>query len=168
MSQMSIAIQKLLQPPLPIIAAVRIICSGFLFLAVAVGFEFGVEMVPQQKIFTIAVCLIASFCGIYYSCRLVKSFYISISSHGSIALTIGVSASGDEAINAGSGPQAAELMAGTTVWPSLIILRLQLADGRIVCIPVIKGFTDEQSFRILAVACKWILRQNDPAQGAKS
>lgn len=165
---MSIAVTALLKTPLPIIAAVRIISSGFLFLAATIWFGFGIEMAAKQKIVTIVTCLIAASFGLYYSRRLVKSFYISISSDGSITLVELYSPTVHEEKDANGWPEIAQLLPGTTVWPHLIMMRLSMANGHVVFIPVMRALTDQQMFRSLAVACKWILRQNDPAQGAKS
>lgn len=163
---MSIAVSALLKTPLPIIAAVRIVSSGFLFLAATVWFGLGVEIELPQKILTITVCLIAGFSGLFSSRKLVNSFYISISRRGDVTFATASSQSISSAFAV--DPANAELMPGTTIWPHLIVLRLSLANGQIVFIPVMKGLVDEHTFRGLSVACKWILRHNDPAQGAKS
>ena len=168
MSLMTIAVSALLKTPLPIIAAVRVVSGGFIFLAVAVWFGIGVAMELPHKILTVVMCLSAATSGIYYSHKLVKSVYISISPIGTVTFNELCSGSVKKNPKTAEDNETVELLPGTTVWPHFIILRLALASGRIVYIPIMKGQTPEQDFRSLAVACRWILRQNDPAQGTKS
>lgn len=165
---MSIAVSALLKTPLPIIAAVRIVSSGFLFLAVVVWFGFGIEIELPQKILTITVCLIAGFSGLFSSRKLVDSFYINISREGDVTFAIASSQLISTEVVTAADPAKAKLLPGTTIWPHFIVLRLSLANGHIVFIPVMKRLVEEHTFRSLSVACKWILRHNDPAQGTKS
>jgi toxin CptA len=51
---------------------------------------------------------------------------------------------------------SAELMAGSTLWPGFLLLRLRGADGRTTTLLVWSGDVAEGAFRPLAVACRAI------------
>ena len=54
----------------------------------------------------------------------------------------------------------AQLLAGSTIWPSLLILRLRLENGRVRTIPVLPDSVSKESFHALQVACRWVASHN--------
>ena len=54
----------------------------------------------------------------------------------------------------------AQLLAGSTIWPSVLVLRLRLEDGRIRTIPVLPDSVSQESFQALQVACRWVASHN--------
>lgn len=52
------------------------------------------------------------------------------------------------------------LLAHSTIWPSLLMLRFSSADRACIVIPVFKDCLSEAGFRELSVACRWIAAHN--------
>ena len=57
----------------------------------------------------------------------------------------------------------AQLLAGSTVWPNLLLLRLRLENGRVRTIPVLPDSVSRETFRALQVACRWVASHNNDA-----
>lgn len=54
-----------------------------------------------------------------------------------------------------AGPaETVRLLAGSTLWPGLLLLRLGGADGRVAALPIGPGSVAGPAFRPLAVACR--------------
>jgi len=94
-----------------------------------------------------------------------KTFHIDISGVGQIRLRqdTDLAASAAHTENAMTDGQSSEevvqLLADSTLWPHFMLLRLQLARGGIVSIPVLPDSMDATSFRRLSLACRWIAAQ---------
>ncbi len=52
------------------------------------------------------------------------------------------------------------LMSDSTIWPHLLLLRLQTASGKIRLLPILPDSVSRDSFRALSVACRWMVTQN--------
>ena len=89
---------------------------------------------------------------------------IDISGVGQIRLTVyQVMRGGALRAEGGDGAQGApvSLMAGSTLWPGLLLLRLRAGDGRVTVVPVWPDSVAAALFRPLAVACRTIAARTD-------
>ena len=53
-------------------------------------------------------------------------------------------------------PVAAQLLSGSTLWANLLLLRLQLRNGRTKSVVILADCVPENVFRAISVACRWI------------
>ncbi len=54
----------------------------------------------------------------------------------------------------------AQLLAGSTIWPGMLFLRLRLENGKTRTIPILPDSVSEDTFRSLSVACRWLISHN--------
>lgn len=97
-----------------------------------------------------------------------KSLHIDISGNGQITVEEDNAESArrrQEGFQpAQTSRKLARLMPDSTLWPHLLLLRLQVEDQGIKNLLVLPDCMDESSFRALAVACRWIAARNDPIE----
>lgn len=54
----------------------------------------------------------------------------------------------------------AQLLAGSTIWSSLLVLRLRLENGCVRTIAILPDSVSQESFQALQVACRWVASHN--------
>jgi toxin CptA len=130
---MSIAVSVLVRPS----RLLRLLQGGFcLSLALAAC------AVPPEQAWLLAAAALAA---LHTAIRPVKPVHIDISGVGRIRLTV-YQYSGAEM----------RLLAGSTFWPQLMLLRLQPAQGRSCWLLVLPDSVARQQFRRLALALRAI------------
>ena len=108
-----------------------------------------------------AASLIAAAIALFLVLRGRKTIWLHISATGQIRVV-------EHLINSSSArakPQVmkaglAQLLAGTTVWPGMLFLRLRLESGKTRTIPILSDSVSEDTFRALSVACRWLVSHN--------
>ena len=107
-----------------------------------------------------AVCVLAAAVALFLVLRERKTVWLHISGTGQIRmvehLASGNSRAKPQVMKAG----LAQLLAGTTIWPGLLFLRLRLENGKIRTIPILSDSVSEDTFRALSVACRWLISHN--------
>jgi hypothetical protein len=102
-----------------------------------------------------------------------KSLRIDISEHGQIAVTedktcsiqSGEPRSGQPLQQQDSaGTTVVKLLPDSTIWPHLLLLRLQAEDRRIRNVLILRDCMSAEDFRSLSVACRWIAAHNGQAK----
>ena len=109
------------------------------------------------------VCSVAALSLFYSALTLTKSFVIDISGTGVIRLhhTGQVAAdAGHSVSNDQQDSEVVQLLKDSTLWSSMMLLRLRMANGQVVVIPVLSDAMSADSFRHLSIACRWIIRQD--------
>ena len=53
------------------------------------------------------------------------------------------------------------LMDNSTVWPHMLLLRFRSKNGHISVLPVMFDSVDQEAFRALSIACRWISTRNE-------
>jgi toxin CptA len=93
--------------------------------------------------------------------RATKTRQIDISGLGHIRLQVqqGMGWSGADG-------EPVSLLAGSTVWPQLMVLRLGATGAAVTVLPVLRDSVTATTFRVLAVAVGTIGGRNDPIVGA--
>lgn len=128
------------------------------------------EISLLARLMTGGICLLAAGTGLSRALRVQKTYKIDISGVGQIRLA-GItprSASSSSApaplvsprVDTGRS-EVVRLMDGSTLWPYLMLLRLQAEDGRVTIVPVLPDCVSVATFRALAVACRWIAAHNN-------
>ena len=143
---------RLLQLAYCLMAAVLFITSIVLLRTAGVNhFLFSVNALLG------AVCAIASFALVAAAFRRQTALRIDVTGLGQIHLV-------ETCINAGAGSptrsnapgEVVRLCPGSTLWSSLMVLRLQSVSGRITTLVLLPDSLSDDEFRSLSVACRWI------------
>jgi toxin CptA len=160
---MSIAVSAVVRPSRRLRAMVA--AYGLVNLAAA----FAVGLLSSDR-FVFAglsgICfLTAGACLLHHCASPVKTHRIDISGVGRLLLTVQQDI-GEEAENqmpaSERGGFPAELLAGSTRWPQLILLRLRTEEGAVTLLPVLRDSVAPGVFRALAVALTTIGGRKKP------
>jgi toxin CptA len=161
---MSIAVFAVVAPSRRLRALVAAYGLANVAAALAVGFLLPgrFALTPLSTIFFLA----AAACLLHGCGALTKTRRIDISGVGRLLLTVQQDM-GAGAANAGPAPagEAVELLAGSTRWPQLMLLRLQNEEGAVLLLPILRDSVAPGVFRTLAVAVGAVGGRNKPLQG---
>ncbi len=103
------------------------------------------------------VCAIAAVGLGLFPLSTTKAFRIDVTDIGQILLTdTPQSAVADRTETAVVAAEVVQLLGGSTLWSSLMVLRLQSASGRVRRLVLLPDSMDREAFRALSVACRWI------------
>lgn len=161
----ALAISVMVRPSRLLLLAAGGICLAVLCAAGLTAFG-GADTLPSMLRFSAAgICAVLAASGFFRVLGARKTFHIDISGVGQIRLRqdIDLAASAahtKHAITDGqSGAEVVQLLADSTLWPHFMLLRLKFDNGRIAAIPVLPDSMDADSFRRLALACRWVAAQ---------
>jgi toxin CptA len=162
-SIMSIAVSAVVTPS----RRLRVLVAAFGLGNVAAALAVGVVLpdrfafAPLFGIFfcTAATCLLHSFTSP------IKTLRIDISGVGRVRVTVqqDMGAGAAQAVPAPAG-EAVGLLAGSTRWPQLMLLRLQNEEGAVRWLPILRDSVAPGVFRALAVAVAAAGGRNKPLQ----
>nr|WP_148415431.1 protein YgfX [Noviherbaspirillum massiliense] len=121
---------------------------------------------PVAPRYSIAIfCLFLAFFGLCHTARHRKHLHIDISGTGLIRLAeIGDNYHSCKHAKWPHLYQDREiviLLDDSTMWSWLLLLRLKTQDGKIRVLPILPDSVSRDSFRALAVACRWIAARNN-------
>jgi toxin CptA len=136
---MSIAVSVVVRPSV----CLRLLQAGFAVCALAVAW-----LLPP--ILGIS-CVAASAAALHSALRRAKTHRLDISGIGQIRLAVYLHAG---PCADGSPPAAVELLANSTCWPWLLLLRLRHGDGAVTVLAVLPDSVAPGRFRPLALACR--------------
>jgi toxin CptA len=113
-------------------------------------------VVPPDRFRLAPLCaaffLLAAAVLLHSAARRNNTHRIDISGLGQLRLTVQQDLCGRGAH--GQNPVPVLLLSGSTLWPSVMMLRLRSADGGLVVLPVLRDSLTAQQFRALAVALR--------------
>jgi toxin CptA len=161
---MSIAVSALIRPSrllraaLALLAIAILFCAGWLFL-----FAFP-TLPPFSRLSLSTPVLLAAIALLISAFRSRKSFHLDISGLGQIRLRehyTGAAAAAFRPSVEREEPglqdgRVVRLLGDSTLWPSLLALRLCDAGGRCSSLLILPDSVDENAFRALFVALRWI------------
>jgi len=156
---MSIAIYAVVKPSKALFALICATCLGTVGVAGAIAFGVVGELSAICRILLGSGCIFIAFSVLYQQARKRSEFHIHISGAGQIRFAELKSTRTGRKSN---GPlftkteTEARLSAATTIWPWLLVLRLQLDNQAVVTIPVLPDCMPADTFRALSVACRWL------------
>lgn len=103
------------------------------------------------------VCATASIALIVQPLRRKTALRIDVTGLGQIRLveTLPDAAAGSVPRSEAVG-EVVQLCQGSTLWPSLMVLRLQAVSGRVTTLILLPDSLSDDAFRALSVACRWI------------
>jgi toxin CptA len=163
---MSIAVSAVVQPSrilLMMVGAMSALCAATGMLA-GLG-QFG-ELAEGPRFIICISGFFLAFFGFYHGVRRRKPIHIDITGAGQIRIW---ALSANEPCTKTNGPHVnadgmtVRLLESSTIWPQLLLLRLQTEGGETIDLPILRDSVSPQCFRALSVACRWI-SQNGNAQ----
>lgn len=156
---MSIAIYAVVKPSRVLFSLTCGMCLGTLALAGAIWFGSVGELGPVSRILFGSGCFFIAFSVLHQQIRQRSEFHIHISGSGQIRLA---ELKPTEAGRENPPPvlanveTEARLMPASTIWPWLLLLRLQVDAKTVITVPVLPDCLPSDTFRALSVACRWI------------
>lgn len=164
---MSIAVSAVVKPSPVLCILTGAMIGGVAIIGLVIGFGRIGILDFTTRIAISAIVLLVAFLGALCSGQTRKTHHIDISGIGQIRLveTNAVVAPRTPSISLQrhEGGEVVGLMADSTLWPFLLVLRLKTDDGRIKVLPVLPDSMGIGEFRALSVACRWIAAHNNPA-----
>ena len=137
---MSIAVTAVVRPSLCLL----LLQAGFAVCALAAA--------AQLPFFFAISCAAASIGALCSLLRGVKTHRLDISGVGQIRLAVYLQKALQTVLPA--APEAVEMLAGSTCWPWLLLLRLRRESGEVVVLAVLPDSVAPDAFRPLALACR--------------
>jgi toxin CptA len=165
---MSIAVSAVVKPSRCLLAAVLVLCFGILFIGLMIGFgKVGDLSLPMRLSLAIFSVFLACF-GVCHTVRNQNPLQLDISGVGQLRVTkmdvpIG-SCQEKNWPHVKGGGEVVRLSKDSTIWPHLLLLRLQADNGKITVVPVLPDSVSRDGFRALSVACRWIAAHNNSTE----
>jgi toxin CptA len=157
---MSIAVSSVVKPSRLLRATVGCMCFGAALIGCILGLGQVGNSLLLARVSVAGVCIFLALMGANWIARNKKIRRIDISGAGQIRLTeYQVPEDAVPGTDRMKGPNSGDvvrLMADSTLWPNLLLLRLQAEDRRISVLPILHDSVTADDFRALSVACRWI------------
>lgn len=161
---MSIAVSAIVRPSRIFFAIVGVMCAGVAAIGFAVVFDATGTLSQLSRRLVGGAIIFLSVFGFYHGVRHRKILHIDITGAGQVRL-----------IEVGSvGPctntkwphvetygAVVALLKDSTIWPNMLLLRLQAENGKITTVPILPDSVSRDSFRALSVACRWIATRSE-------
>jgi hypothetical protein len=165
---MTIAVSAVVASSRMLMALTGIAFSVAIYLLVLLGFGSAYVFPIYLRILWLLGGILLGLVGIRRIIASRKSLHIDISGNGQITVeedNAMAMMSGQYCSQVGdSGCRGVRLLPGSTIWPFLMVLRLQAEDRTIRNVVVLPDSVSPGNFRKLAVACRWIAAHNDQAE----
>jgi toxin CptA len=166
---MSIAVSAVIRPSRLLLAAVAAMTG--LACAIGIGVLSGSigELSLMWRLLTGFTVLFLAFFGFYHGVGIRKILQLDIAATGLIHLSVFEEKAPCSELDwphVGTGRQVVQLMAGSTIWPCLLLLRLRTEDRSIRVVPILPDSVSRESFRALSVAFRWMARQSDSRESS--
>jgi toxin CptA len=148
---MSIAASAIVVPS----RRLRVLVLGFALANLAAAALVGLVLRERYQAAPVSAIffLVAALCLLHTGARRIKTLRIDVSGLGQVRLTVQQELRTKDA----SGEPAAmpvALLAGSTVWPHLMLLLLRSGSGALTVLPVLRDSVTPQQFRALSVALR--------------
>lgn len=164
---MSIAVSAVVNPSRSLLIAVGSMCVAIAFAAGMIGSAKIGDLTNHLRWLIAGSCILAVFLGFYWTVRSRKTFRIDISDIGQIRLEEYIGAGRFSSLAEAAKSKVVILLPDSTIWPHLLLLRLRGEDNQITVLPILRDCVENDDFRVLSVACRWIATQNNRAENEK-
>lgn len=168
---MSIAVSAVVLPSRLLLAMLGAMSVATAVAGIAISNGQIGELSAVARFFVFVFSIFLAAFGFYHGVRYRKPIHIDISGVGQLRLVEANAARSCADTNRpyvrGSG-EAVRLLANSTIWPHLLLLRLQAESGKTTVLPILPDCVSRDSFRALSVACRWIAAHNNPSEGENS
>lgn len=160
---MSIAVSAVVLPSRFLLAAVGVMCIGIALCAGLIGAGHIGALSKPIRLLIAGSCIFAAFSGFYWTARTRKTFRIDISDIGQIRLEEYTGSGKFSSLAERAKSNMVNLMPDSTIWTHLLLLRLRGEDDQIKVLPILRDCVDDDDFRRLSIACRWIAVQTSDA-----
>ncbi len=165
---MSIAVSAVVKPSRLLLTMVGGMCTGIVFVGLMIGAGQIGDLAFLPKISFAVVCVFLAIFGFFRTVQTRKTHHIDISDIGQIRLAeyspLATSPSQIVLSQVRCTGDVVSLMADSTLWSRMLLLRLKTKDQRIMVLPVLPDSINGCGFRALSVACRWIAAHNNLAE----
>ncbi len=161
---MSIAVSAFVRPSRILFAMTAMMAASAALIGIAIGFGLFGDQSQTVRLTSASLVLFLAFFGFYHGTRDRKTIQLDISGTGQIRL---LKVSEEPPCTDSNWPHVREmgevvrLKSDSTIWPYMLLLRLQSEDGEITIVPIFPDSVSRDGFRALSVACRWIATQKE-------
>lgn len=161
---MSIAVSAIIRPS-RLMQATFTLFSIVLFVTAALLWLRLTGNIPDLARSVLTLVCVGAGCAVFFIASARKKIYrLDISGNGQIRLSeyrpTASAGKSDRCADIGGSGEVVQLLRDSTLWPMLLLLRMQSHTGRVTIVPVFPDSTERRAFRAVCVACHWIAAQN--------
>jgi toxin CptA len=149
---MSIAVSVVVKPSNLLLTLMTALCTGVLLVGLCILLGLVGELAIWLRLILALICATMAVAGYAHVLRNRKSYHLDISGAGQIRLT----SMAHEEVGSTTSGMLVILLPDSTLWPWLLLLRLQDEGGDVHALPILRDSLSADSFRALAVACRWV------------
>ncbi|WP_318840972.1 protein YgfX [Noviherbaspirillum aerium] len=157
---MSIAVSAIVKPSRILAAMMLAMASLTSTVGILIGLGAIGEMVFLLRLAISASILILSFFGFYHGMQRRKPIQLDISGIGQVRVAersiIVSSCRESKRTHVAPYGEEVRLLPGSTLWPLMLLLQFEDANGRRITVPILRDSVSQDGFRALSVACRWI------------
>ncbi len=157
---MSIAVSADIKPSRLLLILMAVAAAAVALLGIIFAFALVGQLSFILRISLAVICVVAASLAFWLVLQNRKAVWLHVSGTGQIRLVEHHAVIRDQAGSQVMRGGLAQLLAGSTVWPNLLLLRLRLENGRIRTIPILPDSVSQETFRALQVACRWVASHN--------
>lgn len=161
---MAIAVSVIVKPSKSLFAMVAAMSVVTMAIGAGIGFGYVGELsLILRLVVSVFIVFLAAF-GFCHGIRHQKPIHIDISGAGQLRLTKSekVGACVDQNWpHVEDSAEMVKLSPDTTIWPYMLLLRLQTDSGRKSTVRIFPDGVSRDNFRALSVACRWIAAHNN-------
>ena len=160
---MSIAVSAVVKPSKAMFALACGACLGNVLVGVVLATGQIGNWLLLPRLLLASGCVFLALLGFYHIAKRRRTLHIDISGVGQIRLREQLAGRhGQEYDDRDAATsEVVRLLPGSTLWPYLLLLRLQTDDGQIIAVPILPDCIASGNFRALAAACSWISTRNN-------
>lgn len=133
-------------------------------IGAVIAFAYSTELSLLTRTLIVAFTAFAAVFGFYHDGESRKPIHIDISGAGQFRLTEASAADTCKQTNRphlNNHVEVFRLLEHSTIWPHLLLLRLQDDSGKITTLPILPDCVSRDCFRALSVACRWIAARGE-------
>jgi toxin CptA len=149
---MTIAVSVVVKPSSLLLTLMVALYAGVMMVALCIALGLVGELAIWPRLLLALVCVILACIGLVRAVYDRKNYHIDISGVGQIRLKEVRLAE----VSPNPDGMLVILLADSTLWPWFLVLRLQDEAGRVHALSILRDSLSAQSFRSLAVACRWV------------
>ncbi|HVL76824.1 MAG TPA: protein YgfX [Noviherbaspirillum sp.] len=165
---MSIAVSAVVKPSrlLFLVILGMSFLSGAVAILIGLG-ALGAALSMLARFVLVVVCGFTAGFGFYHGICQRKTIHMEITRGGQIRIREAVV---ERSCGEANRPhveeaEAVRLMPESTIWPQLLLLRLQAESGKITSLAILPDSVRGDTFRALAASCRWIAARYDRSSG---
>jgi toxin CptA len=168
---MSIAVSAVVRPSRLLISTLGAACLVTVAVGLTVAFGALGELTPPVRACISTVCIFIGFFGFYHGIRYRKNIQLDISGAGQLRIAdayIAATCMSGKWPHVQTNGEVVRLLKNSTIWPNLLLLRLQHSNGKTITLPILPDCVSRDSFRALSVACRWIATHGNFQEAERS